>query len=106
VTILASSISDRVDRSTGRDVYPLRVVTRGPGGTRRSVSVDVLPPAARVFSQITSALANDDPDMARDLFMGYVNADMGKCARLLSIASGCAAGVPMPACGCPPLMHQ
>lgn len=47
-------------------------------GARVERSSTDLPPDVAVFGQIMVAMLNDDPQMASDLFVGYVGDDVGR----------------------------
>src|SRR5690349_311975 len=71
--ILAGSVGEGMPLPPGETFHRVRVAKVCPNGCcREEGNADDLPPHARLFAQMVAALANEDKELARDLFIGYV----------------------------------
>src|SRR5690242_6841759 len=71
--VLAGSVAEYFPLQPGEPFHRVRVTKVCPNGCcREDGDVNDLPPHARLFAQMVAALGNDDKELARDLFVGYV----------------------------------
>jgi hypothetical protein len=101
VTGMAGAAGESLPPEPGGQFVAYRPRTIGEDGHVRNCSADELEPCERCFGRIAVAMANRDPDMARDLFLGYVAGSRGNAAQLLAVGVNRVAHlVTCPAC-CP-----
>lgn len=71
--VLAGSVAEGMPLPPGETFHRVRVAKVCPNGCcREDGDANDLPPHARLFAQMVAALANEDRQLARDLFIGYV----------------------------------
>jgi hypothetical protein len=84
-TVMAGAAAETLPPEPGGQFVAYRPRTIGEDGHARDCSADELEPCERCFGRMAVALANSDPDMARDLFLGYVAGSRGNAARVLAV---------------------
>lgn len=84
----AACVADDMPLGDGEEFHALSVTVGEADGTWRQGSADDLPPHARTFFQMVVAIANDDPQTARDLYVGFVGDDAIRAMRLIGVALG------------------
>lgn len=102
MTVMAAVAGESLPPEPGGQFVAYRPRMIGEDGHVRNCSADELAPAERCFGRIAVAMANKDPDMAWDLFLGYVAGCRGNAAQVLAVGVNRVTHlVTCPAC-CPP----
>lgn len=85
--ILAGVLAEGGDGEEPEDgFHRVTVVRELEDGTEVPGDVNTLPPHVATFARMVTAVLNDDRDMARDLWLGYVGDDGHRALPLLIFA--------------------
>lgn len=102
VCTLAAAIARSLHKQPGEDFYRFPTWARDPDGRERRISADDLSTPMATFTRMAVAFANDEPEAAMAMFLGFVDRSRVNAVRLAAAGLGqLAHRITCPHC-CPP----